>query len=138
MSPLGTIFQRLVVVAGSLWLVRFDPNTINNKNAFGGLALAQETDVLSSPADPVTFGYTLHTRPDALDDQVTQVEKLVRTGLRKLIKNVTNSNVGGRVANLTSSYDGAADEDGTCPAHVGRRSNKQQTMPISSCSPDLS
>jgi hypothetical protein len=137
MSPLVKIFQRLVVVAGSLWLVRFDPNnnSYKNKNAFGGVALAQEADVLSSPSDPVTFGYTLHTRPDALDDQVSQVEKFVRTGLRKLVKNVTNSNVGGRVANLTSSYDGAAEEDGTYVPSAGRvsLSNKQFSY-----SPDLS
>jgi hypothetical protein len=108
--PLTKALQRLLFV-GSLGLVRFDHR--NNGLRVGVVfAAAAAADVNSSSAlsgmgQPVTFGYTLHTDPDSLDDQVTQVEKFVRVGLRKLVKNVTNV---GRAANMTSSYDG--DEDG--------------------------
>jgi hypothetical protein len=102
------VLRRLLVVC-ALCLVRFDGPV-----SAVGLAAAEAAtattasgvngndNALSGPSPPVTFGYTLHTDPDSLDAQVSQVEKFVRTGLRKLVKNLTNV---GRAANLTSSYD---------------------------------
>jgi hypothetical protein len=100
------VLQRLLVIC-LLWLVRFDCHDIAVVYAVEAVG----NDALSGPSPPVTFGYTLHTDPDSLDAQVSQVEKFVRTGLRKLVKNVTNV---GRAANLTSSYDngGAAATEG--------------------------
>jgi hypothetical protein len=109
------VLQRLLVIC-SLWLVRFDCNDSAVVHAVAAASGGTGNDnALSGPSPPVTFGYTLHTDPDSLDAQVSQVEKFVRTGLRKLVKNVTNV---GRAANLTSSYDGAANEGKWLHIHV--------------------
>lgn len=111
MSPPLTKFLQRLLVACSLGLVRFDHrnNALRVGVVFAASAAAADVNsnsALSGMGQPVTFGYTLHTDPDALDAQVTQVEKFVRVGLRKLVKNVTNV---GRAANMTSSYDGVED-----------------------------
>jgi hypothetical protein len=101
------VLQRLLVIC-SLWLVRFDCHdsaVVYAVAAASGVnGNSNDNALLSGPSPPVSFGYTLHTDPDSLEAQVAQVEKFVRTGLRKLVKNVTNV---GRAANLTSSYDDA-------------------------------
>jgi hypothetical protein len=92
------VSRRVLVALSLLSLGRFDHALAADAGVNNGAGL---------PSQPVTFGYTLHTAPDALDAQVSSVEKFVRAGLRKLVRNVTNV---GRASNLTSSYDG--DEKG--------------------------